>query len=718
MAENKREMSKFNLQTLGGETPWLVHAHGARTSKRKQCQTFTSMSPLPPNNKSYVKSFPVMRGKSIKGSCTGWLILLHRCETNCIIFTLFNPVTLQSIQLPEFQDELHIEDEMVQYLLISTPDLDDCVFVVFDCEQVFFCRPSRGDYSTWVKQTLEVDGKSLDVFKTAVLDRIIYCLATVGEQLSSVMWTIASIKVDDASNSVIVKRLQSGWPDCHMSYFTRHLNLVESCGAVYCVGRYIRDGDSRYSIIKVWRLDLEEQNWVEVNSLNGRAFFIGEDSCCTWCWGSSDGVPGNSVYYIWDHFRDHEVVYCYKLHENSTMLLHVCPALINPCTSLVWHNPQHHRLLQNQRRKEVMKKEDLLNQAETSAVGSDEGSEMQESLLCELPLELVELITKKLQLFEYLNFRATCKLFQSLEGRGQNSIPYFIFFKEEFRTIQVIDPFQPSYSSSIILRPSQEPFFINFIKNGWLLVTVDYPKHSLQFFNPFTRELGLYPPNVELESVGSIGFSTYPTSPDCLTVGFYGLEERIYIYYHQYGDENWNRCTFLNQGLLFSHVTSAPVYYKGGFYILTTGGYLGRFILKDGKGSWETYDEPQTNQSNKYLMGTSSHLLECNGQLYSVFFGYYGKWVNVFRFNSSKKTWVPVHNIGNYCFFLSHSSSISADTYWETGIRNRIYLPRFKGKNEMLFYCLETCKYGTSASEDTTLEDFCNSTEPLNFCWI
>ncbi|KNA08797.1 hypothetical protein SOVF_159460, partial [Spinacia oleracea] len=187
MEEGKQESSRSNVcPPPPCETPWLLYTHGVKKSKHKQCQTFTTISPLPPNNKSYIKSIPQLRDKSIEACCNGWLILRElNDEYSCMRFSLFNPVTLKSISLPEFRDAPE-EDEIHDYNLISTPDLDDCMFFIFFYDLIFFCRPIIRSDVTWVKVRPEIDGRRVALYYSAVLDNVIYSMAVIDGVESSV----------------------------------------------------------------------------------------------------------------------------------------------------------------------------------------------------------------------------------------------------------------------------------------------------------------------------------------------------------------------------------------------------------------------------------------------------------------------------------------------------------------------------------------------------
>lgn len=199
-----------------------------------------------------------------------------------------------------------------------------------------------------------------------------------------------------------------------------------------------------------------------------------------------------------------------------------------------------------------------------------------------------------------------------------------------------------------------------------------------------------------------------------MTVGMQFLSEDILIYYHRFGEKMWHECHFDRDEAIefWPAVISCPVYYKGAFYFLGRNGSLGVFRLIKEEGTWEIHSKPQTPGDGTFH---SSHLVECGGELLSVFIGDMGKWIRVFRFDQTKKKWVPVKSLGNHVLFVGPSSSFSVVPR-ELGMANRIYLPRRRGDG-VVFYALDTGKYSTLSGEES-FEDLSGTKEHGRCCWI
>ncbi|KMT12674.1 hypothetical protein BVRB_4g087730 [Beta vulgaris subsp. vulgaris] len=166
-----------------GETPWLVYTHG--NSRKKQIQTFCTSSPLPPNNNFYIKSIPELRGKSIEGSCYGWLILNDLKDRK--IFSLYNSTSFEIINLPPLPlPDIEENIELTSCTLTSPPSANsNCVLFLFFGNQVFSCHPTTIRHNdNWHTQQLQLDSPTMHILhirNAVTLNGIIYCWAIVQE---------------------------------------------------------------------------------------------------------------------------------------------------------------------------------------------------------------------------------------------------------------------------------------------------------------------------------------------------------------------------------------------------------------------------------------------------------------------------------------------------------------------------------------------------------
>ncbi|KAL2944582.1 hypothetical protein RDABS01_032929 [Bienertia sinuspersici] len=742
--ENNDDSDRCRLPSQSiGDPPWLVYTHGK--SKKKKIQTFCKFTDSNNNNNNnnnnivYIKSIPELRGKKIRGTFHGWLVL--RDVNNRKMFSLWNIARSQSLDLPPLpylptfginEGEIPLSGVVLTAPIPNTSTTADCVLLLFFNFQVFWCRPRlrRNARINWVAQKLVFDGKILCVAQAAILKGVIYSWAKVVATDGPIRLQVVSMRMVDGELKVLSLQ-HAPIISCKHTCIRTYFYVLESCGLLYLVNLYLPHEDGNIiSVSKVWELDPPTENWVEVKCLNGRAFFLGPCGS-TWCWGSDNdstvssssssvGYRKDCLYLALDKKR---ILYSYSLAERSMTPFQTYQ---NLQTSVVsenyWLNvkPQHYRLAAIQDRKEHNRKTQIHIIEEKVA---DEGTEATESLLISiLPTDMISLISEHLHLFEYRNFRASCKMFRSLVSplpKRTNKllpVPILIFFTTDDGQCRMIDPSRDddSYYCNHLQLP-EYPFTVHFCKDGWIVIH-DRQLVSLKYLNPLTRVKQDFPldEDLKISDLKSFGFSTNPTSPDCVTVVFdhddFGL---VLIHYIQYGDQKWKDCRLENQVDFFFAGYSCPLYFAGAFYVLGVDGRLGEFkVLGDGQQSWRIYKKPTTRI--KYLH--SYHLVECHGDLLAVFIGHMGTWVEVYKFNLSKRKWIQVKSLGNYCLFVSNSSSFSAEPT-EAWMRNRIYVPRIKG-NRIVFYSLDTCKFHVSGIEDDSLVNLFGTTEPLHCFWF
>ncbi|KAK9748256.1 hypothetical protein RND81_02G045600 [Saponaria officinalis] len=717
----------------GEPLPCLIYTHG--NGKSKKVQTFSTSAF---NNRSYLKSIPEMRGKSVRAAGQGWLLLRdERSEVedpDNYSFTLLNPYTLKSIHLPA----LNFHDEGrrgVQCALTSPPsdevDSNCCFIFLFFKGWAFSCL-IRADSSCgcWVSRRIELDGEAPSIYHPVALNGVVYGTADFAYRLPEYLVCFEVVSDNDGSNSSIdIKPLPHiKKPERPVLWFMLQQTwfyTLESCGSIYEVHVGTRHYSGVYAV-RVLELDLDRGKWVGVKCLGDRAFLLANYGS-TWC-SATGTVKGNSVYF---HDTDcvHEAVVCYSLSDCSSTFL-ACPKLLNPRTCWpVWvAPPQLNRFVpmsitcdrysatRQSQKCEKGKPSDAVSTMK--CVSQPQDDNLSGNNLNELPLHIIELISEHMHLFDYWNFRRTCKLIHSEtsipQWRTSNSLPLLMVFEGDGGLCRVMDPCRDD-SPSFVLQFSQHVFDINFSKNGWLLIT---DKSSLQYYNPFTRERGDLPP-VPWPFM-SIGFSSYPTCPSCVTVSinnYYGDE--VVIHCLQFGDKEWNSWGVdINEGDEFNPGFCSPTYYAGGFYVLDKDtANLGVFELVDGDPDWTVYHNRPPIRAGEIH---SSYLVVCGEELISVFIGKNGSWIQVFKLNNTKKKkkkmkWVRVKDLGNHILFISHVSCYSVVTK-ESNMKNRIYVPWLKG-NRIVYYSLKTEKYHVEGSDDY-YDDFFFMKQPFRCCWM
>jgi len=355
----------------------------------------------------------------------------------------------------------------------------------------------------------------------------------------------------------------------------------------------------------------------------------------------------------------------------------------------------------------------------------------------ELSLDVVGVIAKRLNVFDYLHFRATNKHFRigapPVQWRSYNDIsvlrfddhslcPLLVFLDKDNVFTFVHPKHGLKYKYTIKLPKvnflegkAYDDVHLNsdceicYSKEGWLLLTRN--SNCSFFFNPFTKEVipFEYEP-ITIRSGKCVGFSHCPTSYKCVIVDF----DENALFHHKTPifrlldyETRYDSSFYFQHGYL-SLGNKSPTFHNGSFFYLSNKGMLGVIKLTEDGASWKEFKElqsPCTGFINNFLV-------ECNGNQLSIFEGPFGKWVRVFKLNESTMTWTKVESLGNHMLFVGNTSFSAVANI--PGMENKIYFPRFYGQS-ILFYSLKTKKYHTFEDEVLNFE---NVREPLNSSWI
>ncbi|KAL2926116.1 hypothetical protein RDABS01_023709 [Bienertia sinuspersici] len=416
------------------------------------------------------------------------------------------------------------------------------------------------------------------------------------------------------------------------------------------------------------------------------------------------GIGPNCIYFYVPDMS--ETLYLYNLLDQTWTTLSPCPSLLSPCDDLFWVIPPPQQQQQREEWKTGIKEEDFPNQ-KVYPIDCQELSQMKETqnnILSKLPFHIIELVSNYMHLFEYWNFHGSCKVLRAglpEPHERTNNDPLFMVFNDSDGLCKIMDPYRHDSRSKKILPLPLNPLTLEFSKNGWLLYLVG--RKSLHLINVGVDH-----------HYKSIAFSTNPTCPECLIVAIYEWNDSLSFYYLRHGDKTWNVCDFnRNQHVTFCPSSSTPIFQEGAFYYLDMSGKLGIFAWVDGHGhpSWQVYERPQIKDRKLCL----SCLVECDGNIYSVFVGKMGNWIEVFRFDYPNKCWIKIDYMKNYTLFISRKSSFSIVTS-DDRMRNKIFLPLLRGK-DIVYYSLDTKKYHILGHDDV-MENLLGLKEPRCCCWF
>jgi hypothetical protein len=465
--------------------------------------------------------------------------------------------------------------------------------------------------------------------------------------------------------------------------------------------------------------------WEKVKSIKDRVFFISHVDSSFACQAINSETEGGRIYYA---FTNKNFVYIYNI-EDKSLISQPFPNLPDLRSYSMWFLPEIRstNILEEERGKSKNGQKESIN-------GSIHLSEKGDTTTIEsaLSLDAFGVIAKHLNVFDYLSFRATDKLFRSIAPPVQwNAIsrlrfddhslcPLLVFLNKD-NVFEFVHPKHGvKYKYTIKLPKAKGNFFggntngdqylmnsgceICYSKDGWLLLTMN-KKYSI-FFNPFTKKVMPFQYTPKIKSSKCVGFSQCPISYKCVIVDF---DYKCPIF-TLINDDTWYDSSYYLKYSYSSFYNKNPTFHNGSFYFLSNKGMLGVIKLREeeDEASWEEFNElqsPCTNSINNFLV-------ECNGNQLSVFEGPFCKWVRIFKLNESTMTWTKVESLGNYMLFVGKTSFSAVAKI--SGMENKIYFPRFYDQS-IVFYSLETKKYHTFENEVVNFESV---REAHNCSWI
>ncbi|XP_050221463.1 uncharacterized protein LOC126671720 [Mercurialis annua] len=687
------------------EHPWLVFFH----EKPDQFQSFFSLS----EHSCQRRSIPQLHGKTVAHCNFGWLVLLDKYSDDCF---LFNPTSMLRIQLPPC-GSLRSQE---YYCLLTAPPTDSNCVILFSTNPadsiVSFQFLKLGD-TRWSFQDLQFPS---DSDQPGIVSNLVSCQGKVyahawPENVFSLAVDAGTITVED------LKMAEIPWQSRLPGFSGLLIESVESCGEVFRVeflifGFLLDPLDIFY--FRVLKLDFSRNDWVEVKSIGDRAFFITAGlrtptnfSCST----KHSNIRGNTIYFT---LPQDKTLYAFHLEEESITTYMPCPAPQSDCSRPIWLLAHSHSLTSV----------DKLQLPSVLKAGNEKIiDDEQEETWSALPSELLSLISSTLSGPDTLNFNFVCKSWQSVSlltpcttqliepSKTLSDIPQFplLLFLGRDDDRPVCNFYNALNNTAYTLNvPEIGNARVRFSKNGWLLMSRG--DIEMFFLNPLTKQrIDLPELNTSYKFHG-VSFSAPPTSSDCVVLGVYTgyLWDQLCITFIRHGETDWT-CFELNEYSKFIISHSNPVFYDGLFYCLGRNGRLGTFDpQKDDETGWTLLPSPE----NPCVSSRRNYLIECNGDLLSVFEGSSGKYIKVFKLDKQSMSWQKVDSLGDETvLFVSRTTSFSAQSK-APRIGNKVFFPRFRD-GYCDFYSLVTNKFHC-LKIDMARDDFYGTTEKLHCGWF
>ncbi|PIA35796.1 hypothetical protein AQUCO_03500275v1 [Aquilegia coerulea] len=288
----------------------------------------------------------------------------------------------------------------------------------------------------------------------------------------------------------------------------------------------------------------------------------------------------------------------------------------------------------------------------------------------DLPIELLQLISSTLCRCDCIRFCLTCKPFMSVtpplqpnplliqSNYGSQQLPWLMSFPKISEG--VLNLYNPISSDAYIMEiPELAGAIIRDANYGWLLMSQGY--YSVFFFNPLTKETIKLPDLDNPYNYVGITFSAPPDASDCIV---FGITENIPEYVEMIihckvegiwrGFESRYDCKVPYE---FMASDCNPVFCYGVFYCLSKDGKLA--IFDPGRRddlSWRVFPVPPIFSFSKledFATNRRGFLVEYNGEIFSIFMGFFGKSIWVSKLDRLKMVWVKLESLGDKVLFLS-----------------------------------------------------------------
>ncbi|KAJ4763358.1 F-box protein family-like [Rhynchospora pubera] len=677
-----------------GDQPWLIRTP-VTPGTDNETQTF--LNPL--NGSIEERKIPEMDSRQICFSrFEEWLFLLDHLRNA----SLFNIYSLTKIPLPpiDYQYFHHLGNCSLQ----SSPTSPDCTIIFFGEQHnkqfLLFCRP--GD-TMWSK--LPVDDIGVANSWLAFNGKLYVILVDEIQIINVTSLLTGNVEITSLDKPVEFSTNGNGLDE----------HLVESCGDIFFVRIFFWENFDNHVLdvtgIEIYKLDFEKENtWVRVESIGDRAFLLDEfggQSCCA----EDARLNQDCVYYMfsWGGLIRR---FCKICLNDQTTSLNLLPET-SIYYSFYWILPVRRPILKNE----------LLTSSETIArnpvckkgydlVNEHDNEKCALSMpLPHLPIEMVQLISEKLPFKDSMRLQAVCKLWSKQLPNPIKEEVFLMYCPKKCGTCQMYNPHKgEQFTLNLKKLSSSDDAPTRFLssKDGWVLALRG--SDLLCLLNPFTNEFHQLPRLKDYYSYNGIAFSCAPKNSNCVVFAVAG-PNRISsecMAWH-YGQEKWIDMKFQNN-LPFHVADNNPVFFDGEFYCLGRRENLGVFNPENN--TWRVLDKPSPIHSEAAPdIGTEyCYLLECNGELISVFRAANMDYVRVFKLDRPKMAWTLLDDLGNLSLFLDFRSSIARKSPCRS-FSNKLFLPRLRDeRNETTFYyCMKTQMHNP---------DFQSLREPYNCVWL
>ncbi|KAJ3705600.1 hypothetical protein LUZ61_009305 [Rhynchospora tenuis] len=630
--------------------PWIIQSHGANK------HTTTFIDPIKKNIEA--KEIVEMQGKFCIGCIDEWIFL---CDKQSKEYFFLDLHSLLKVHLPPLPEE---KITFTSFSLSTSPDHPDCTVILTGAiledgtneiiERVLMVCMMQEE--KWNKLPLDEDF-------IAATDVILEGKLYTDKVGHVVVFDVLSLLAGQVDTRTIPTPMLVQYPRNDMV----SVHLVESCGCIYLVRLYGYGGGPTI-YMDIYRLDTSCDEWLRVDGIGERSFFLSDMSNISVC-GNDVGVECNCIYYASSYGEDRHRIYKFCL-DDFTMSYTTTPIEETEYESrFCWFVPTRSRR---------MIRDSSISPTRVLSVATVDGEEW----------NLASDSIKKAKTWPWLMYR------EKLDG-----------------TCKLLDPFTGKKYTTIVGLPSSIfPTQILSSKDGWVIVLDS--ANTMLMVNPLNQDVVELPFLEEFDGVCGITFTSVPTSPDCVVLGFCtNGDDSIDFYKWQSGEENWT-IMFDDESHFSAAANTNPIFFREELYCLGESGQLG--VFNPAEKTWELLDKPEPVYSEHEVpfRGTQDcYLLELGGDLVSIFkYNYPDFNVRIFKLDKLKMEWIPVEDLAGWTLFLDPRSSFAKPSPHKCWSNKIFFTTIHSGSTKTCAaYCIKSKRYDIN---------FCDTKKPFDCVWL
>ncbi|KAJ4744482.1 F-box protein family-like [Rhynchospora pubera] len=693
--------------------PWIIQCHGANKN------TTTFIDPIKTNIEA--KEIVEMQGKLCCGCIDEWIFLFDKQSKEYFFLDLNS---LSKVHLPPIPTENII---FTIFSISTSPNHPDCTVILTGAileegtneimERVLMCCMIQGE--KWNKVPLDEDF----VAATGVILDGKFYMNNVGDVVVFDVLSLLAGQVDTRTipTPMLVQHPRNDMVSVH---------LVESCGCIYLVRLY-RYGGGPTIYMDIYLLDTSCDKWLRVGGIGERVFFLTDMSDISVC-ANDVGVECNCIYYASSYVEDEQRIYKFCL-DDHTVAFTTIPTIeeTERESRFCWFVPTgSQRMIRDSSvsptrvlsvatgDREAMEKKIIINQSFSQASEDKEVMEKEIAMNVsrpwnDIPLDLLELLLTHLSLVDSLRLFTVCKSWNLASDsiHKAKTWPWLMYQEKLDGTCKLLDPFTgKEYTTRVGLPSSVFPTQMLCSKDGWVII-LD-AANTMLMVNPLNQYVVKLPFLEEFdEGLCGITFTSVPTSPDCVVLGFCtNGDDSIDFYKWQSGEENWT--IIFDDESHFSAASTNPIFFREELYCLGESGELG--VFNPAEETWEVLDKPEPvyMEDEVPFRGTQDcYLLELGGDLVSVFkYNYSDFKIRVFKLDKLKMEWIPVEELAGWTLFLDPRSSFAKPAPHKSW-SNKIFFTTFHSSSTKTCasYCMESKRYDIN---------FCDTKKPFDCVWL